>query len=77
MAGYVADAVEQFLLLLKDMADLRSIRQHKVFLGLKRDLAMVSPFFFVYLFIYYYYYYLTVHLFPSKTFKLPLGSKRW
>ena len=39
---YVADAMEQSLLLPKDMADLRSIRQHEVFLGLKRDLAMVS-----------------------------------
>ena len=43
-AGYMADAVEQSLLLPKDMADLRSIRQHEVFLGLKRDLAMVSKF---------------------------------
>ena len=42
--GYVADAVEQSLLLSKDMVDLRSIRQHEVFLKLKRDLAMVSKF---------------------------------
>ena len=42
--GYVADAVEQSLLLSKDMADLRSMRQHEVFLKLKRDLAMVSKF---------------------------------
>ena len=46
--GYVADAVEQTLLLLKDMVNLRSMRKHKVFLGLKRDLAMLS---FIYLFI--------------------------
>ena len=46
--GYVADAMEHSLLLPKDMADLRSIRQHEVFLGLKRDLAMVSLFFFFY-----------------------------
>ena len=26
----------------KDMADLRSMRQHEVFLGLERDLAIVS-----------------------------------
>ena len=39
---YVVDAVEQSLLLHKDMADLRSMRKHEVFLGLKRDLAMVS-----------------------------------
>ena len=41
-AGYVADTVEQALLLLEDMADLRSLRRHEVFLSLKRDLAMVS-----------------------------------
>ena len=43
--GYVADAVEQSLLLPKDMADLRSM---------KRDLAMVS------LFLYLLYYYIFV-----------------
>ena len=43
-AGYVADVMEQSLLLPKDMADLRSIRQHEVFLELKRDLAIVSFF---------------------------------
>ena len=41
-AGYVADAVEQALLLPEDMADLRSMRKHEVFLSLKRDLALVS-----------------------------------
>ena len=41
-AGYVADVVEQALLLLDNMADLRSMRKHEVFLSLKRDLAMVS-----------------------------------
>ena len=41
-ADYVADAVEQALLLPKDMADLRSLRKHKVFLSLKRDRALVS-----------------------------------
>ena len=49
MAGYVANAVEQTFLLPKDMADLRFMRKHEVFLDLKRDLAMVSfllPFFF-------------------------------
>ena len=51
--GYVADAMEQALQLSKDMANLRSLRGHEVFLSLKRDLAMVSlsinpslPFFF-------------------------------
>ena len=40
---YVADAMEQALLLPEDMADWRSIRKHEVFLNLKRDLALVSP----------------------------------
>ena len=41
-AGYVANALEQALLLLGDMIDLRSMKKHKVFLSLKRDLALVS-----------------------------------
>ena len=41
MAGYVGDAVEHALLLLEDMAELRSMRRHKVFLSLKRYLAML------------------------------------
>ena len=51
--GYVANAVEQSLLLPTDMADLRSMRKHKVFLNLKRDVTMVSllvSFFFLFLF---------------------------
>ena len=39
----MANAVEQALLLLKDMAELQSMRRHEVFLSLKRYLAMVSP----------------------------------
>ena len=42
-AGYMADAVEQALLLPENMADLRSMRKHEVFLSLKRHLALVSP----------------------------------
>ena len=38
-AGYVADALEQALLLPADMSDLRTMRKHEVFLSLKRDLA--------------------------------------
>ena len=41
-AGYVANAVEQALLLPEDMADLRFLRRHEVFLSLKMDLTMVS-----------------------------------
>ena len=43
-AGYVADAVEQALLLPEDMAELRGMRRHEVFLSFKRYLAMVCPF---------------------------------
>ena len=39
--GYVADTLEQPLLLPQDMADLRTLKKHEVFLTLKRDLAMV------------------------------------
>lgn len=41
--GYVADALEQPLLLPHDMADLRTLKKHEVFLTLKKDLAMVHP----------------------------------
>ena len=42
MVGYVADAVEQALLLPGDIANLRLMRKHKVFLSLKRGLNLVS-----------------------------------
>ena len=41
-ANYVANSLEQVLLLPQDMADLRSLKKHKVFLTLKNDLAMVG-----------------------------------
>ena len=41
-ASYVADTAEQALLLPANMADLRGMRKHEVFLSLKRDLALVS-----------------------------------
>ena len=54
-AGYVAGVVEQALLLPGDMAELRSMRRHEVFLSLKSYLAMVclllDPFFFSFSFI--------------------------
>ncbi|XP_030974348.1 uncharacterized protein LOC115994367 [Quercus lobata] len=40
-ADYVADAVEQALLLPEDMAELRGMKRHKVFLSLKRYLTML------------------------------------
>ena len=39
---YLAEALEQPLLLLKDMAALQTMRQQDFFLSLKRDLALVS-----------------------------------
>lgn len=41
-AHYLTKALEQSLLLLKDMAALRNIRQPGLFLSLKRGLALVS-----------------------------------
>ena len=38
----MANAVEQALLLPKDMIEWQSMRKHKVFLGLKRELTLVS-----------------------------------
>ena len=68
--GYVANAVEQALLLPKDSANLRSMRKHEVFLGLKRVLAIVSPltpprpfFFTYYIFIFYYFFFFLVTCF--------------
>ena len=41
-AGHVVEALEQPLLLLKDMEAYRNFSQLELFLSLKRDLAMVS-----------------------------------
>ena len=41
-AGLVAEALEQPLLLLQDMAAYRSFNHPELFFSLKRDLAMVS-----------------------------------
>ena len=49
--GYVANALEQSLLLPQDMADLRTLKKYEVFLTLKRDLAMVRVFFFFFFFL--------------------------
>ena len=43
VSGYMADVVEQALLLPKDMTELCDMRRHEVFLSLKRYLAMVCP----------------------------------
>ena len=41
-AGYVANALEQPLLLPQDMVDRKTLKKHEVFLILKKDLAMVN-----------------------------------
>ena len=41
-AGYIAEALEQPVLLLRDMEAYRQFSQPELFLSLKRDLAMVS-----------------------------------
>ena len=41
-AGYVAEALEQPLLLPRDMEAYRRFSQPEIFLSLKRDLALVS-----------------------------------
>lgn len=38
----MANVMEQALLQLGNMADLKSMKKHEVFLSLKRDLALVS-----------------------------------
>ena len=43
-AGLVAEALEQLLLLLKDMKAYRTFNHPELFLSLKRDLAMVSDY---------------------------------
>ena len=40
----MTNAVEQAILLLGDMADLKSMKRHEVFLNLKRDLALLREF---------------------------------
>lgn len=40
-ASYVADSLEQALLLPQDMVELRNLKKHEVLLTLKRDLALV------------------------------------
>ena len=40
-AGYIANAVEQALLLPKDMDELRNLKKHELFLSVKRNLTLV------------------------------------
>ena len=70
----MADVVEQSLLLPKDMVNLRSMRQHEVFLKLKRDLAIVSLLSFFLFFSFFLF--LTVLIILFRPFKPHLGPRR-
>ena len=79
-AGYVADAVEQALLLPSDMTELRTLRTHEVFVGLKRDLAKVSQILrssFILLLLYLFTYFSFSLCFLRRLSKLPLGPRSW
>ena len=55
IGGHVASALEQTLLLPKDMVELRSLRRSEVFLHIKRFLGMVcanSPLLFFFFFFF-------------------------
>ena len=53
-AGYVANALEQPLLLPDGMANLRTMKKHEVFRTLKRDLALVSFSFSLFFFFFFF-----------------------
>lgn len=57
-ASYVANALEQPLFLPQDMADLRTLKKHEVFLTLKMDSAMVCPliYFLYHMYLHYFHY---------------------
>lgn len=77
VAGYVTDAVDQALLLLEDMAELRDMRRHKIFLSLKGYLAMVRPLpFFLICFLYLFFFFLIFVSFLGKLFKPPSRQRR-
>ena len=72
-ARYVADAIEQALLLPEDMVDLRIIKKHKVFLSLKRGPSYGKHskliFFFFFIYIFYFYFFDSLLSFPYRLFK--------
>ena len=76
VANYVADAVKQALLLPEDMAELRDMRRHEVFLSLKRYLAMVRspPLFLTYSL---HFPLLILLSFLGRLFKHLSGPRRW
>ena len=50
-SAYVAEALEQPLLLPKDMDAVRKLKQHELFMSLKRDLAMVSSQYYTFIYL--------------------------
>ena len=73
----MANAVEQILLLLTDMANLQSMRKHEMFLNLKRDLAMVSlltNFLIFKIITIFSNHYIS---FLGRLFKLHIGPRKW
>ena len=83
-AGYVANALEHPLLLPDNMADLRTMKEHEVFLTLKRDLALVS-FSFSLLFFFFSFFFKLFQLFQlipfffflQRQFKLRIWPRNW
>ena len=64
-AGYVANALEQPLLLPDGMANLRTMKKHKVFRTLKRDLALVSFSFSLFFFFFFFFLFFLFFLFTK------------
>ena len=61
----MADVVEQALLLPEDMADLRSIRKHEMFLSLERDLTPVSSVIAPFPHLFFFFFLIIIFVFPN------------
>ena len=78
-ADYVANTLKQPLLVPQDMANLRTLKKHEVFLTLKRDLAMVCTlvYFLYHIYVYSFHYCSYVHiLLFFQRFTLLLSSRQ-
>ena len=65
---HVTSALEQTLLLPKDMVELQGFRRNEVFLHTKRFLGMVCTYFSTAVFVVFFFFYLTQYSFPSFFF---------
>ena len=75
---YVADAVERSLLLLINMEDLKNLRSKELFLSMKRYLGMVrSLVLSAFLVLVSWFSIYTLLTSNGKSFKLPIGWRRW